>query len=143
MRVHFWGVALGIVLMYLSLTLGGLVQGLEMNQASESLSKLVEQHGYIEGLRRFVAGFKMQNGAVPFLEIVQGTLPWLKLRTVSGVLILIGHTAFAILMVMNVHAWGRAHMGPTLFAEDTAEYARLLREARADIKSVPAPRPAD
>ena len=92
-RIHFWGTFLGVMLMFFVLTVGGLIQGLEMNQASESWHELVGDEGLWQGTRRFffgyqdpetgetLAGFKRQNGAVPFMSIVQGTVPWLTLRS--------------------------------------------------------------
>jgi cbb3-type cytochrome oxidase subunit 1 len=62
------------------------------------------------------------------MEIVRGTVPWLVARSVSGVMILIGHVAFFILMVMNVHAWGRERFGPTLFQRRDETYARLMAD---------------
>jgi len=117
-KIHFWSVALGVLLMFAVLSLGGMIQGFEMNQASASLGSLIEEHGLFGGFHEFFAGFKAQNGAVPFLEIVDGTKPWLVLRSISGLLILAGHFAFLILVVRNVHAWGKQRFGgPTLFRE--------------------------
>lgn len=63
--VHFWACFLGLVLYVVPLSLGGILQGLAMNDAS-----------------------------VPFLKVVEGTLPWLKLRTFAGLLLGLGHVAF-------------------------------------------------
>jgi len=128
MRVHWWGTAGGIVLMFAVLTIGGFIQGFEMNQASESLDAAISKHGIWEGTKSWFSGFEDRNGAVPFLQIVDGTLKWLKLRTVSGLLILVGHVAFFVLMVMNVHRWGRERFGPTLFQRGDETYARLMAD---------------
>ncbi|GMU23191.1 MAG: membrane protein [Phycisphaerae bacterium] len=126
-RVHFWGTAIGILAMFGILTVGGMIQGFEMNQSSVALHKAVGQHGLWEGVKTFFSGFQVQNGAVSFTDIMNGTVPYLALRTVSGVAILIGHLAFFALVVMNVHAWGRQRIGrPTLFVEDDDEYRQLI-----------------
>jgi cytochrome c oxidase cbb3-type subunit 1 len=50
----------------------------------------------------------MNDASVPFLKVVEGTLPWLKLRTLAGLLLGLGHVAF----VANV-AWMLARVfGP-------------------------------
>lgn len=66
-RVHFWFTALGIILYMGPLTLGGILQG-----------------------------YAMLNPDVPFLEVVKLTVPYLKIRTLAGIIIAIGHTAFFI-----------------------------------------------
>ncbi|MEI6340664.1 MAG: cbb3-type cytochrome c oxidase subunit I [Verrucomicrobiota bacterium] len=77
--VHFWACTLGLFLYVVPLSVGGFFQGLAMNDAS-----------------------------VPFLKVVEGTLPWLKLRTCAGLLLGLGHVAF----VANV-AWMLARVfGP-------------------------------
>lgn len=70
-RIHFWSVAIGILLMLAVLLFGGLVQGL-----------------------------RLKDTAVTFITIVQGTLPYLALRSLSGVLLTIGHLAFAASFVL-------------------------------------------
>ncbi|NQY33056.1 MAG: cbb3-type cytochrome c oxidase subunit I [Coraliomargarita sp.] len=86
-QIHFWGSGLGILLMVCALQIGGWYQGLGMN-----------------------------NAEIPFLEIVQNTMPWLKARSVSGVLLLVGHVAFAVNFFWMLFAAGsvRAKVGPTL-----------------------------
>lgn len=126
-RIHFWATSIGIAGMFIVLTIGGMIQGFELNQASESLSVLVREHGLWSGTKEFFAGFEAQNGAVPFLQIMKDTIPWMQLRSVTGILIFIGHLAFFILVVMNVHAWGRQRFGkPTLFVDDTEDYEKLV-----------------
>jgi cytochrome c oxidase cbb3-type subunit 1 len=68
-RVHFWTTAIGIAIYWVSLTLGGWLQGVQLNDPS-----------------------------IEFLEIVQDMIPYLISRSVAGVLITIGHIAFAVLM---------------------------------------------
>lgn len=68
--LHFWCTALGIILYVAPLSYGGWLQGKAM-----------------------------LNATTPFLEVVQGTLPWLKIRTVSGLLLALGHVAFFVNLV--------------------------------------------
>jgi cytochrome c oxidase cbb3-type subunit 1 len=68
-RVHFWTTAIGIAIYWVSLTVGGWLQGVQLNDPS-----------------------------IEFLEIVQDMIPYLISRSVAGVLITIGHIAFAVLM---------------------------------------------
>jgi cytochrome c oxidase cbb3-type subunit 1 len=65
--LHFWGVALGIVLYVVPLSYAGMRQGLMMNDAT-----------------------------VKFLDVVRFTVPWLQLRTVAGLLMAVGHVAFVV-----------------------------------------------
>lgn len=65
--IHFWGAALGIILMVVPLSIAGFFQGKLMNDAT-----------------------------VQFLQVVKFTVPWLKLRTVAGLLLAVGHVAFFI-----------------------------------------------
>jgi len=132
-KVHWWGTALGMVFMFVVLTIGGMIQGFDLNQASASLGSLIEEHGFWGGLGEWFGGFEARNGAVPFMETVRGTVPWLVARSVSGVLILLGHVAFFVLVVRNVHAWGRQRFEPAIFhEEDKAEYDRLMGEVRRE-----------
>jgi len=126
-RIHWWGSAGGMILMFLVLTIGGFVQSFELNQATVPLSETMDKYGFFGGLKEWIAGFEDRSGTpVPFMEVVKGTVPWLIARSVSGVLILIGHLAFFALMVMNVHHWGRERFGPTLFQRGDETYARLM-----------------
>jgi cytochrome c oxidase cbb3-type subunit 1 len=69
-RTHFWATAIGITVYWVGLAIGGWIQGTEMN-----------------------------NAAVPFIEVVRHTVPYLILRSVSGIVITIGHFAFAVNVV--------------------------------------------
>ncbi len=86
-RVHFWGSALGIIIYFLGLSYGGVLQGIELNR-----------------------------NTTPILEIVQITLPYLKSRTIGGSLMTIGHIAFAISFVWILFARRSEASEPTLFA---------------------------
>ena len=66
-HVHFWGSAIGITVMIGALLMGGVIQGLQMNDAE-----------------------------IPFIDTVQATLPWLKARSISGILLTVAHFAFAL-----------------------------------------------
>ena len=83
-RLHFWASAIGIMLYVVPLTIGGTLQGVAMI-----------------------------NPDVPFLDpnkysVVTMTLPYLKVRSVSGFVILIGHLAFATSFIWIVARWIKA-----------------------------------
>jgi cytochrome c oxidase cbb3-type subunit 1 len=65
--LHFWACAIGILIYVVDLTAGGVVQGLTMN-----------------------------NPNTTFLKVVAVTKPFLIIRSMSGMLITVGHIAFAI-----------------------------------------------
>ncbi|NCG09436.1 MAG: hypothetical protein GWO81_07745 [Verrucomicrobia bacterium] len=77
-KIHFWGSALGILLMVFALQIGGWFQGLQMN-----------------------------NPEIAFLDVVQNTMPWLKARSVSGFLLLVAHVAFAVNFFWMLFAAGK------------------------------------
>jgi cytochrome c oxidase cbb3-type subunit 1 len=87
-RVHFWAAAVGITGYVVSLSVGGWWQGRMMN-----------------------------NPDVPFARIVLYLQPHLFARTLCGILIGIGHAAFATSFVMNLSGWGKRRTGPTYFTE--------------------------
>ncbi|ADE53054.1 cbb3-type cytochrome c oxidase subunit I [Coraliomargarita akajimensis] len=95
-QIHFWGSGLGILVMVFALQIGGWIQGLEMN-----------------------------NAEISFLETVQNTMPWLKARSISGLMIMVGHIAFAINFFWMLFAAGsvRAKIGPTLLKPNGEEGA--------------------
>ena len=126
-RIHFWCVGLGLFLMVAALTLGGKIQGLEMNQAQAPLSQYVGEHGLIEGVRTFFAEMEARSGQVEFLDIVRGTMPWLQLRSLSGMLIFVGHIAFAVLVALNLAGRGSIRPGPTLLGR-TPDRQQEVRE---------------
>jgi cytochrome c oxidase cbb3-type subunit 1 len=65
--LHFWTTLVGIAMYVLPLSLGGWFQGKAM-----------------------------LDPQIPFLEVVKITLPYLKIRTVSGLLLTLGHVAFFV-----------------------------------------------
>jgi len=86
--IHFWACALGILLYVIGLSIGGLIQGLQMNDA--------------------------ENYPI-FLDIVKNTVPYLKSRTLAAILLSIGHVAFFINFVwMVVSKRSADREGPTL-----------------------------
>ncbi|MCC7518475.1 MAG: cbb3-type cytochrome c oxidase subunit I [Verrucomicrobiae bacterium] len=88
-KAHFWLASTGILLMVVSLTLGGLIQGIEL-----------------------------ENPKVPFLTIVAHTIPWLHARSWSGALLTTGHLAFALSFVLILLRTGKQREGPTLFTKE-------------------------
>jgi cytochrome c oxidase cbb3-type subunit 1 len=88
-RVHFWCAAVGITAYFVALSVGGWWQGRMMN-----------------------------NPDVPMANIVTYLQPHFFSRTVAGVLLTVGHFAFATLFVMNLGGWGKRRAGgPTYFVE--------------------------
>ena len=85
--VHFWTVSVGITVYVVGLSIGGIKQGLEMN-----------------------------NADIPFLTVVANTIPYLLSRSLSGVLITIGHLAFAVNFAwMLLRPRASQETAPTLF----------------------------
>jgi cytochrome c oxidase cbb3-type subunit I len=87
-RIHFWLCALGIVFYFTALSIGGWYQGLALIDSN-----------------------------VPFIQIVQNTIPYLIMRTMAGVMLTVGHIVFATLVVMNISGYGKQRIGPTYFVE--------------------------
>ncbi len=130
-KLHFWATSVGIGVMFLVLTLGGMIQGFELNQAAKPLGELVHNNGLIAGLREFFHGFKAkQDLPIPFLSVVRDTIPWLWARSASGILLFVGHFAFAALVLANLLGRGANRVGPTLFHEDGEGYRRSLAAYR-------------
>ena len=72
-KIHFWSASFGIASYFLSLTIGGWIQGTQMN-----------------------------NPDIEFLKIVKLMNPYLLLRSLSGMLMTIGHLTFALLVLIIV-----------------------------------------
>jgi len=83
---HFWTTGLGIGAYVTALTIGGVIQGLQMLDPD-----------------------------VAFLAIVEDTKPWLAVRSVSGTLMTIGHFIFAYLLYRILARKGEPRTGPTYF----------------------------
>jgi cytochrome c oxidase cbb3-type subunit 1 len=98
-RVHFWATAIGITFYWIELSIGGFIQGTEMN-----------------------------NAAIPFIAVVQHTIPYLLMRSVSGIVITVGHVAFAVNVLWMLSA--RRPAGdtvPTLFHPPAAMQTSSVR----------------
>jgi cytochrome c oxidase cbb3-type subunit 1 len=72
-KVHWWMCAMGILLMVVALQVGGWIQGIQLNALDAEGSPVHT-----------------------FLEVVENTKPWLWARSISGLMIFIGHLAFAV-----------------------------------------------
>jgi cytochrome c oxidase cbb3-type subunit 1 len=88
-RWHFWLVAIGIGMMVVVLTLGGLLQGLAL-----------------------------LDPEITFMASLDYTKPWLFLRSVSGVLLTAGHIVFAVSFTLLLLKTGATRSEPTLFGSD-------------------------
>lgn len=98
-KTHFWCTAVGMTMYWVGLTWAGWIQGTMMN-----------------------------NPNIPFLEIVRYTVPYLWSRSIAGILLTIGHIAFAILVFKMVRRDGGWLVEPTLFRsiknEETSAVSR-------------------
>ncbi len=87
--LHFWSASIGIVIYVVGLTVGGWIQG----------SQLVDPETY-----------------PIFMDIVRATIPWLFSRSAAGILMLVGHVAFAVSFVwMLLKPRTVLENSPTLF----------------------------
>lgn len=97
--VHWWCSAIGITLMVCVLQIGGWFQGLDMNAISP------------DGTVKYT-----------FIEVVKRTLPYLHLRSISGLLLAIAHVAFfvhLIWMLLSPSTEGQKTQ-PTLLGQEDA-----------------------
>ncbi len=72
-KTHWWLCAMGIILMVAALQLGGWIQGMQLNAVDADGAPVYT-----------------------FLQVVENTKPWLWARSLSGLMLLVGHLAFAI-----------------------------------------------
>jgi cytochrome c oxidase cbb3-type subunit I len=93
-KLHFWSSAYGIGLMTLMLLAGGVVQGVSMNDPS-----------------------------LPFSENLQSVLPYLRGRTLSGLLLTVSHFIFAFHFGLMLFGLGRTSSVPTFLNPVEAEGA--------------------
>ncbi len=77
--VHFWTASIGILIYVAALSAGGIVQGLAMN-----------------------------NPDIPFIEVMKTTIPYLFSRSLAGILITVGHIAFAVNFILMLVSPQRA-----------------------------------
>jgi len=78
-RMHYSALSIGIVMMFTVLTIGGLIQGMEM-----------------------------LNASVSFVDVMKHTQLWLVLRSISGILLTAGNIAFGILFVFMLLGRGKS-----------------------------------
>ncbi len=104
-KIHFWCTAVGGVVMIIALAGGGIEQGL----------KLVNIW-----LKEAPTEANPSGTPYSFMEILAGTLPWLWVRTMSGILIFIGHVAFGINFVLMLLRRGERRLTPTLLGEKSS-----------------------
>ena len=83
-KLHFWASTYGIGLMVLMLLAGGMVQGRDLN-----------------------------NAALSFTESTQSILPYLRGRSLSGLLLTVAHFVFAFHFSMMLFGLGRTASVPT------------------------------
>jgi cytochrome c oxidase cbb3-type subunit 1 len=83
-KIHFWASVYGIGLMTLMLIAGGMVQGLNMD-----------------------------NPTLPFTESTQSVLPYLRGRSLSGILMTVAHFVFAYHFLLMLLGLGRTASVPT------------------------------
>lgn len=83
--LHFWLVTIGIGIYFVTLSIGGWLQGLYMLDASR-----------------------------PFMDSVLVTMPWLEGRTLGGALMTLGHLVFAVHFVLMALRYGTSRIGPAL-----------------------------
>jgi len=93
--LHFWLVAIGILIYFVSLTMAGWLQGLALLDAK-----------------------------TPFLEIVQMTIPYLQARSLGGGLMVAGHIVFVVHFIFMLSRRGAMTQGPTLFRVRTKEISQ-------------------
>ncbi len=84
---HFWLSAYGIITMVFVLSAGGLAQGLAL-----------------------------LNPTIAFKDVVEGTLPWLFGRSLSGMALTLAHIIFAFHFMLMLFQLGRKGKDATLFA---------------------------
>ena len=84
--VHFWLVSVGILIYFVSLTIGGWKEGVALLDAD-----------------------------MPFMDIVRMTLPYLEARTIGGALMTLGHLVFAVHFIAMLRRSGERRYQPTLF----------------------------
>jgi cytochrome c oxidase cbb3-type subunit 1 len=98
-RTHFWAAAVGITLYWIDLSIGGAIQGMEMN-----------------------------NPNIAFLDVVRHTIPWLLVRSAAGIIMTVGHLAFAVNVGWMLFAKRPAGAtAPTLFRSPQALPAAPVR----------------
>ncbi len=90
-RAHFWLAAFGIILVAAPLAIGGVLQGLKLN-----------------------------NPQIGFGDLTKATLPFLRVSTTGELLVALGHLLFAMNLTGMVVRFAKAQCAPA-FAAATAE----------------------
>ncbi len=90
-RIHFWFAAIGILLLAVPLGIGGVVQGLKLNDAQ-----------------------------VPFMDLSKGTLPFLRVSTLGDTSIAIGNLLLVLNLIVLSVRYYRTHFVP-VYESVTAE----------------------
>jgi cytochrome c oxidase cbb3-type subunit 1 len=90
-KAHFWLSAIGGAIYVVSLSIGGWFQGVMMN-----------------------------NPAVPFIEVVDFTKPFLWVRSIGGMLMVISHFLFAYQFFLIIKRAGPRRFAPALFREPSS-----------------------
>jgi cytochrome c oxidase cbb3-type subunit I len=120
MRLHFWCVAIGILWMFFGLTIGGVIQGFEWNQAARPFNDLVAEKGLVGGAIAWFDTFKtQQDQPIAFMRVISDIMPFLKARSYSGMLIFVGHLAFALLVFWNLFGGGVKRLRTLLWPQGT------------------------
>lgn len=83
--LHFWLVVIGFLIYFITLSIGGWLQGLLMLDASK-----------------------------PFMDSVLVTIPYLEGRTIGGAIMTLGHLVFALHFVLMALRYGTSRVGPAL-----------------------------
>ncbi|MDN5844181.1 MAG: cbb3-type cytochrome c oxidase subunit I, partial [Alcaligenaceae bacterium] len=83
--LHFWLVVIGFAIYFVTLSIGGWLQGLDMLDAGK-----------------------------PFMDSVRVTIPYLEGRSVGGAIMTLGHLVFAVHFVLMALRYGTSRVGPAL-----------------------------
>jgi cytochrome c oxidase cbb3-type subunit 1 len=95
-RWHFWLAAIGIGLMVVTLTIGGIIQG-----------------------------FALYDPAVNFMTSVRLVAPFRWVRSISGITLFAAHIVFAVLFIQMLLKQGTGNSGPTLFSRPKQKEAAV------------------
>jgi cytochrome c oxidase cbb3-type subunit 1 len=93
---HFWLVVTGFAIYFIGLSIGGVLQGLDLVDASK-----------------------------PFMDSVRVTIPYLEARSIGGSLMTLGHLVFAFHFVAMALRYGPSRVGPALFHKRKAPVAAM------------------
>jgi cytochrome c oxidase cbb3-type subunit 1 len=94
---HFWLVVTGFAIYFIGLSIGGVLQGLDMLDPSK-----------------------------PFMDSVRVTIPYLEARSVGGSLMTLGHLVFAFHFIAMALRHGPSRIGPALFHKRKAPAAAMV-----------------